>query len=339
MPKTKELTDFEKGEIIGLWKGNHSNSDISRILKHPESTIAYIIKKYSVKGTTSNAPRSGRPTILNETDKRQLVRIVKKNRNNSIIELTEKFNNSLEITVSADTVRHILHEAGYYGRVAKKKPLVSESNSRKRLNWCKERKNWKEEWEKIIFSDESRFEIFKNDSQKWVWRTKEEKYHKDCLQPTVKHSDGVMVWGFFTKYYKGPLVVVEGSINGIKYIELLNQYLLPFLNEIGFDYIYQDDNAPCHTAKKVKEWKELKSINSLIWPAQSPDLNPIENLWSELDRKIRKHEPKPKNKTELINILKEEWNNLDNNFLIKLIESMPQRIKSVIENKGNPINY
>jgi len=111
------------------------------------------------------------------------------------------------------------------------------------------------------------------------------------------------------------------------------------LNEIGFDYIYQDDNAPCHTAKKVKEWKESKSINSLIWPAQSPDLNPIENLWSELDRKIRKHEQKPKNKTELIKILQEEWDNLDTNFLIKLIDSMPQRIKGVIENKGNPINY
>src|SRR4051794_33013806 len=116
---------------------------------------------------------------------------------------------------------------------------------------------------KNYFSDESRFEIFKNDSQKWVWRTKDEKYHKDCLQPTVKHSDGVMVWDFFTKYNKGPLVVVEGSINSAKYIELLNQYLLSFLNEIGFDYIYQDDNAPCHTAKKVKEWKESKLINSL----------------------------------------------------------------------------
>ena len=137
MPKLRELTDFDKGEIIDLWKGNHSNSDISRILGHPELTVAYIIKKYKVKGITSNVPRTGRPAVLTETDKRQLVRIVKDNRTDSIIELTDKFNSSLEITVSTDTIRHILHESEYYGRVAKKKPLISESNSKKRLNWKK----------------------------------------------------------------------------------------------------------------------------------------------------------------------------------------------------------
>ena len=145
-----------------------------------------------------------------------------------------------------------------------------------------------------------------------------------------------MVWGYFHKNSVGPLVVVEGNINGAKYKELLEEYLVPFYDE---NYLFQDDNAPCHTARIVKEQKEENSIDILPWPAQSPDLNPIENLWSELERKVRSHKLRPKNKNELIEVVKQEWNNISNNTLINLVESMPCRVKAVIENKGNPTKY
>ena len=59
------------------------------------------------------------------------------------------------------------------------------------------RQKWEKEWDSIIWSDESRFEIFNNDSKNWVWRKKDEKYQVDCLKSTVKNSKGVMVWGCF----------------------------------------------------------------------------------------------------------------------------------------------
>lgn len=336
MPKTHELTDFERGEIIGLWKANFSTREIEKVLKHPQKTISNIIIKYRDEGITTTAQRSGRPKILSDQDKRHLIRTVKKDRNIAIEELTDNFNKSLTISVSTSTVRNYLHQEGYFGRVAKKKPYVSENNRKKRLGWCRMRKDWKEEWDKVIFSDESRFELFNNDSHNWVWRKTDEKYKKECLKPTVKKSIGIMVWGCFHKNSIGPLVIVEGNINGARYRELLEEYLIPFYNE---DYLFQDDNAPCHTANLVKEWKEEMLINILPWPAQSPDLNPIENLWSELERKVRSHKPRPKNKDELIQVVKQEWNNIDNNTLIKLIESMPRRVEAVIKNKGNPTKY
>jgi len=279
MPKRKELTDFERGEIVGLHKGGFSYTKINGLLGHPRSTIGDIVQKYNEQGLTSTIPRSGRSKILTDWDKRQLVKIVKTNRNLTLVEITENFNTSLSFSVSSRTVQRVLHEEGYSGHAAKKKPFISEQNRKKRFGWCNMRKNWIHEWENIIWSDESRFELFNNDSRNWVWRKKDERYKIECLKPTVKNSIGIMVWGCFCNNKLGPLVLVDGTLNSDKYIELLKEHLIPFLNNLGIEnHIFQDDNAPCHASARTKKWKEDNSIERLPWPAQSPDLNPIENL-------------------------------------------------------------
>jgi transposase len=206
------------------------------------------------------------------------------------------------------------------------------------------RRNWNNEWNNIIWSDESRFELFNNDSQNWVWRRKDEKYKVDCLKPTVKSSIGVMVWGCFCNNRLGPLVLIEGTLNSDRYIDLLQEYLLPFLNDLGIEnHIFQDDNAPCHASAKTKSWKENKSIEILPWPAQSPDLNPIESLWNILEKRIRnrikKYDSSLTNKNNFFIALKEEWYSIEEDQLIKLVNSMPNRVNAVIENKGYPTKY
>ena len=88
----------------------------------------------------------------------------------------------------------------------------------------------------------------------------------------------------------------------------------------------EDDNVPVHMARIVKKWKVENLDNWLPWPAQSPDLNPIKNLWDILERKVRMHKPLPKNKQELMNILEDEWYKLEPEKLTKLIDSMPRRV-------------
>lgn len=340
MPKSCELTSFERGEIVGLSKGGHSVRNISKILDKPKSTVQDVITKYNEENRTDSAPRSGRPPALSERDKRQLGRIVRQNRKQAVEEISEQFNQGLTISVSSRTVQRTLHTMGYYGRTGRKKPLVSEVNRKKRLFWCYDKKNWQDEWNFIIFSDESRFELFRNDANQWVWRRACEAYAKDCLIPTVQKSEGVMVWGCFCNYKVGPLVLIEGRLNAEMYIELLEDYLLPFLNELGPNsHTFQDDNAPAHSARLTKDWKERNLHQTLPWPAQSPDLNPIENLWDVLERRIRMRSIKPKNKSELMIALEEEWHQLEPERLLKLVESMPRRIKAVINSKGYPTPY
>lgn len=342
MPKIRELTEFERGEIIGLWKGGHTERSIEAILNHPKSTIHNIIEKYRSENQISSASRSGRPPKLTERHIRHLVNVVKEDRQQSLDEITEKFNQLSLVSVSSKTIRHTLHNEGFYGRAGKRKPLISEKNRKKRLEWSHIRKNWDSEWDTIIWSDESRFLLFQNDAHHWVWRRPHEKYDVNCLIPTVKSGNrGVMVWGCFTKNKIGPLVQVSGKITGSVYIEVLENNLLPFINELenNLEYVFQDDNAPVHRAKIVKQWMENNSIINIPWPAQSPDLNPIEHLWDVLERKVRKHNPHPKNLTELMAVLEEEWYKIEPEILQNLVESMPRRVQAVIDSHGYPTKY
>jgi transposase len=126
-----------------------------------------------------------------------------------------------------------------------------------------------------------------------------------------------MVWEYFCNYKVRLLVLIEGRLNAKKYI-----------------HTFQDDNAPAHSARLTKNWKEQNLHQTLIWPSQNPDLNPIENLWDVLERRVRIRSIKPKNKPELMIAFEEEWHQLEPKRLLKLVESMPRRIKAVINSKG-----
>lgn len=340
--KKKELSIFERGEVVGAWKCGITERKISETLNHPQSTIHGIIAAYRDHGGEAPLPRTGRPTIMTNRDVRHLTRILKKDRKVNLQELHEDFVNSTSTDVCTKTLSNCLHKEGFHDRVGVRKPFVSEKNRKIRLAWAKERKGWVDEWESVIWSDESKFELFRGNGKRCVWRQPKEKYNVDCLIPTVKSGQqGVMVWGCFANHYLGPLVKLEGKVTGAVYVDILKNYLLPFLDDLDYqeNYLFQDDNAPIHTARIVKSWKEENEVNSIPWPAQSPDLNPIENLWDELERRVRAHIPLPKNKENLWEILEEEWLNIDVNKYQNLVDSMPRRIAAVIENKGYPTKY
>ena len=189
MAKRCELTEFERGEIIGLWKGGHSERNIGEILDHPKTTIHDIITNYKNSQQITAVSRPGRPLKLTERNIRQIVRIVKEDRQQSLDEITKNFSESLSISVSSSTIKHVLHNEGYFGRAGKRKLLVSKTNRTKRLEWCRERRDWDTEWDSVIWSDESRFLLFQNDAHHWVWRKPHEKFDVDCLIPTVKSGN------------------------------------------------------------------------------------------------------------------------------------------------------
>ncbi|GBC30911.2 IS630 family transposase [Rhizophagus irregularis DAOM 181602=DAOM 197198] len=255
--------------------------------------------KCGIRGDETLPPRTGRPPKMTERDGRHLIRILKKDRKMTLQELHENFVDSTSTHVCKKTLLNYLHEQGFYSRVGVRKPLVTETNRIKRLNWAKERKLWINE--------------------RLVWRRPHEKYDIECLIPTVKSGQqGVMVWRCFSKNNLGPLVKLEDDQE---------------------NFIFQDDNAPIHTARVVKSWEEENEVNSLPWPAQSPDLNPIEHLWDELERQVRAHKPLPKNRENLWEILQEEWSNIEADKYQNLISSMPRRISAVINSKGYPTKY
>ncbi len=245
--KRKELSAFEREEIIGAWKCNLFENKIAQGLDHPSSIIHDIISAYKNFGFEIMSLQDGRPPIMTKRDGRHLKRIIKENRRTNLQEITDNFIFFTSTNVCIKTVKHYLHNHNFYGRIGVKKSLVTESNRKKRFLWAKEHENWEKEWDNVIWSDEARFELFKGDGRKYVWRKEHEKYDIQCLIPTFKSGqESVMIWGCFTKNGLGPLVKLEGRINATAYVDMLKNSLLLFIDALKDkeNYIFQEDNAP-----------------------------------------------------------------------------------------------
>ena len=249
--------------------------------------------------------------------------------------------NELGISLHVDTIRNRAHEAGLFGRVARKKPYVNKVNQEKRLKFAKEMLEKPSSfWESVIWSDESKFNLFGSDGKAMVWRTPREEFDLKCTVPTVKRGGGsVMVWGCFTRRGVGKLCVLDRIMDRFYYRDILEQNLLPSIDHFKFgqQYHFMHDNDPKHTSRLVEDWLKQKRIQTLPWPSFSPDLNPIENLWDDLERRVKKHQPR--NLQELELQLTQERNNIELSVLKKLADSVPSRLYECVKMKVYPTKY
>ncbi|CAH2092269.1 unnamed protein product [Euphydryas editha] len=165
-------------------------------------------------------------------------------------------------------------------------------------------------WDDVIFADESKYNVFGSDGRVIVWRKPNEELQPQNLRPTVKHGNGkVMVWGCMGATGVGKLVFIDGIINKESYLNILCQNLKNSANKLGIleSFKFYQDNDPKHKSRLVQEWLLYNCPKVLHPPAQYPD-NPIENLWDELDRRIRKHTIT--SIYELKSTLQEEWHTI-----------------------------
>lgn len=340
MGKSKDISQDLRQRIVELHQEGLGYRKISAKLCVPISSVGTIIRKWKSRDTTLSMPRTGRPRKITERAVRTIVRTVTHTPRTTCHDLQNDLKAS-GIKVCHHTISRALSREGLRSRTPRRTPLLKERHVLARLKYANEYLNKPVRfWNTVLWSDETKIELFGRNSTNHVWRKKGEAYAPKCTIPTVKFGGGsIMVWGCFCSSGVGQLHIIEGTMNGKKYREILEQHLLPSVRSLKLKrgWSFQQDNDPKHTANETKKWFDERRISVLEWPSQSPDLNPIENLWRELKLKIQSKDPR--NITELKEICMQEWNKITPESCNRLIVKYSKRLEAVITNKGYATKY
>uniref|UniRef100_A0A8R1I7L3 Tc1-like transposase DDE domain-containing protein n=1 Tax=Caenorhabditis japonica TaxID=281687 RepID=A0A8R1I7L3_CAEJA len=241
---------------------------------------------------------------------------------------------------SRKTIRRRLQVAGLHGRRPLKKPFVSLKNRKARVEWAKQHLSWgPREWANHIWSDELKFNLFGTDGIQWIRRPIGSRYAPQYQCPTVKHGGGsVMVWGCFSDTSMGPLKRIVGTMDRYVFEDILENTMRPWAKaNLGRSWVFQQDNDPKYTSGHVANWFRLRRVDVLEWPSQSPDLNPIEHMWEELERRLK--EVRASNANQKFAQLEAAWKSIPMTVVQTLLDSMPRRCQAVIDAKGYPTKY
>ncbi|CDF39203.1 unnamed protein product [Chondrus crispus] len=215
---------------------------------------------------------------------------------------------------------------------------MRERHEKQPLTWSMEKMTWtRSQWEWIVWFDEKKFNLDGRDGLAYKWhdlRRKKQWFSK-------RHSGGgiVMVWGCFAAQRTSSLVILSGTQNGIKYVDRLREHFLPFAHDHPLNWTFMPDGAPCHRSSVAKAWLRDNFINVLDWPAYSPDLNPIENLWGILVRKVYANQRQFGDSNSLVDCIVAAWNNLSTETLENLVNSTQNRCIDVVQARGKKIDY
>ncbi|GFT10395.1 transposable element Tc3 transposase [Trichonephila clavipes] len=194
----------------------------------------------------------------------------------------------------------------------------------------------------VLFSDESRFSLSSDCRRQLIWRESGTAYRPENIQEKDRYSTcSIMVWaGIIINGHTRLHVVANGTMTGQRYNdEVLLPHVRLFRGAVGDKFVFMDDNATCHRTLAVQDCLDSEGIQRLVWPARSPDLNPIENVWDALGWQVAGRNYPPTNKNTLIRALTEEWDKLPQQLLDNVVQSMVRRVECCITLHGGHIPY
>jgi hypothetical protein len=356
----QHLSDVDIGKILGLAKAAMSQRKIASLMKCSQKAVQHTLATYLFETFQGRNKRREYERKTTKLQDRHIERILNDNYNLPLQDIT----NIVDLPVSKWTIARRRSEKGLGSYIAATKPGLKAENIAKRLEWANKYKDWTvEDWKRVIWSDETSIWIGVNPRRQYIIRPKSERLNPKYVKKSFKGERvKIMVWACFTGNRVGPLIVCDdGGIGSDEYEDILYDGLFSLIDDIleppedpetiqvadENTYVFMQDNAPCHKSTEVLEFLAEHQVPVMKWPPQSPDLNPIENLWVTLKARFYTRF------TELFNhpskslearyrygeVLQEVWYSQGQELIDALLGSMPRRVQAVIEAKGGWTKY
>jgi hypothetical protein len=329
MPRGYPLSRFEQGQIIAYRDSGMNLRGISDKLNRSVK----VVHSFLLSPTQyTRKKKRGITRKISDKAKRRLLRVASNN-----VASASNMQRALELNVSVRRVQQILRASPHltYRKIIRE-PWTNERHYQERINWAIGHVAWKCQWNNVIFSDEKKFNLDGPDGLMYYWRDVRKKPLR-CHRRAFG-GGSLMVWGGISTNGKTRLAILEGKQTAHSYVKTLEEFLLPSIEENRMQStIFQQDNAAIHTAHLTRSWLLFRNIKVMQWPAHSPDLNPIENVWGLLARRVYAEARVFHSTQELKASILHEWENFEISIVQNLITSMSHRCIGVIKNNGRCI--
>ncbi|GFT70431.1 transposable element Tcb2 transposase [Trichonephila clavipes] len=315
MSSRHHIDDFMRGRIIGQIEERQKITDVAREFDIAHSVVSRLWKSFKTTGTCSRRHGGGRVRSTMPAEDIYIVLSAKRNRRTTAQQVANQFLAASGKQISRKTVARRLRGGGLYAR----RPVVCVPLTRQhrtaRLQWCRNRTGHAYYSQMRVGSVCHRIVETPTDlAREWY-----------CLS---------------SRKYPGKGPISDMQYHSQRYIdEVLLPHVRLFRGAVGDKFVFIDDNATCHRTLAVQDCLDSEGIQRLVWPARSPDLNPIENVWDALGRQVAGRNYPPTNKNTLIHALTEEWDKLLQQLLDNVVQSMVRRVERYITLHGGHIPY
>ncbi|GFW84638.1 transposable element Tc1 transposase [Trichonephila clavipes] len=313
----RHLDTFTRGRIIGKLEEGRSVTSVAAEFGIAHSIVSRLWRQFQTTGTAIREFSSGCPRGTTPADDRYIVLQARRNRRQTEEEITRHTTQATGRPISRFTVARRLHGGGLFARCPVRCVPLTLAHRRKRYLWCREHRICRDnEWRRVHFTDERRFSLRSDSHRILIWRERGSRNHpSSIIERDTYGGRGVLVWGGIMIGSRTDLYIFDaGSVNGTRYCnEILLPYVRLFRGVMGLQFLFIDDNAPCHHTVAAEQLLETRRLAASTLP--------------------------PVTIRELRLALQDEWATMPQQLIDTLILSMGRRYETCLAVRGDHIPY